>query len=109
MEPTPRYLSYMGRGPKRIPHWEHWSDPDAATYIAGIDYHERPRSCMMRINEMYPFVGLGVPATDEVVVRPMMYVALTYDHRMIDGREGVGFLSKIKQLVEEPTELLLGI
>ncbi len=46
---------------------------------------------------------------DEVVIRPMMYLALTYDHRMIDGREAVLFLGRIKELVEDPTRLLLGI
>lgn len=46
---------------------------------------------------------------DEVAVRPMMYLALTYDHRMIDGREAVLFLGRIKELVEDPTRLLLGI
>jgi len=50
-----------------------------------------------------------VVINDEIVIRPMMYVALTYDHRMIDGREAVGFLGKIKQFVEDPTELLLGL
>lgn len=42
-----------------------------------------------------------------VVVRPMMYVALTYDHRIIDGREAVLFLKQIKTLIEEPARLLL--
>jgi len=46
---------------------------------------------------------------DEIVIRPMMYVALTYDHRMIDGREAVGFLAKVKNFVEDPTRLLLGL
>lgn len=40
-------------------------------------------------------------------VRPMMYVALTYDHRLIDGREAVTFLRKIKSVVEDPRVLLL--
>ncbi len=70
MEPTPRYLSFMGRGPERIAHWEHWSNPDAATYITGIDFYEQPRSCMQRLNEMYPFVPLAVPATDDPIPRP---------------------------------------
>jgi 2-oxoglutarate dehydrogenase E2 component (dihydrolipoamide succinyltransferase) len=43
----------------------------------------------------------------EVVIRPMMYVALTYDHRIVDGREAVQFLVKVKELVEEPERLLL--
>lgn len=40
-------------------------------------------------------------------IRPMMYVALTYDHRLIDGREAVTFLRKIKSVVEDPRVLLL--
>ncbi len=43
----------------------------------------------------------------EVVIRPMMYVALSYDHRIVDGREAVQFLVRVKQLVEEPEALLL--
>jgi len=43
----------------------------------------------------------------QVVIRPMMYLALTYDHRIVDGREAVQFLVRIKELVEDPTELLL--
>ena len=43
----------------------------------------------------------------EVVIRPMMYVALSYDHRMVDGREAVQFLVKIKELIEDPEKLLL--
>ena len=43
----------------------------------------------------------------EVVIRPMMYIALSYDHRIVDGREAVLFLVKIKELLEDPTNLLL--
>jgi len=42
-----------------------------------------------------------------VVIRPMMYVALTYDHRIVDGREAVGFLRTIKEVIEDPTRLFL--
>jgi 2-oxoglutarate dehydrogenase E2 component (dihydrolipoamide succinyltransferase) len=42
-----------------------------------------------------------------VAVRPMMYIALTYDHRLIDGREAVVFLKQVKSLIEEPARLLL--
>ena len=69
MEATDRYLSYMGRGPKRIAHWEHWSNPDAATALTGIDYYARPRSCMLKLNEMYPFIGFPVPASDDPLPR----------------------------------------
>jgi len=43
----------------------------------------------------------------QIVVRPMMYTALTYDHRVIDGREAVQFLVKIKELIEDPENLLI--
>ena len=46
---------------------------------------------------------------DEVVVRPMMYVALSYDHRVIDGKEAVGFLVAVKQVVEDPQGLLFDL
>ena len=45
----------------------------------------------------------------EIVLRPMMYLALSYDHRIIDGREAVGFLVRIKELVEAPERILIEI
>jgi len=45
----------------------------------------------------------------EVVVRPMMYVAVSYDHRIIDGREAVQFLVTIKDVLEDPARLLLSV
>lgn len=50
-----------------------------------------------------------VALAGQVVIRPMMYVALTYDHRIIDGRESVMFLKRIKELIEEPARLLLEV
>jgi len=60
---------------------------------------------------------LGLHAIEErpvardgaVVIRPMMYVALTYDHRIVDGREAVTFLKRIKDLIEDPARMLLEI
>jgi 2-oxoglutarate dehydrogenase E2 component (dihydrolipoamide succinyltransferase) len=60
---------------------------------------------------------LGMHATKDravvvngvVVSRPMMYIALTYDHRMIDGREAVTFLVKVKEYIEDPRKLLLDV
>ena len=49
----------------------------------------------------------AVPMNGQVVIRPMMYVALTYDHRIVDGREAVQFLVKIKEYIEDPGNLLL--
>ncbi len=45
----------------------------------------------------------------QIVARPMMYIALTYDHRIVDGREGVTFLKHIKELIEDPARILLEI
>jgi 2-oxoglutarate dehydrogenase E2 component (dihydrolipoamide succinyltransferase) len=50
-----------------------------------------------------------VAVADQVVVRPMMYVALTYDHRIIDGREAVQFLVAVKEVLEDPARLLLQV
>ena len=45
----------------------------------------------------------------QVVIRPMMYLALTYDHRLVDGREAVTFLRRIKEIMEEPARMLLEV
>ncbi len=45
----------------------------------------------------------------EIVIRPMMYVALTYDHRIVDGREAVTFLVRIKDCIENPTRMLIEV
>ncbi len=58
---------------------------------------------------MHKIVERPVAEKGEVVIRPMMYLALSYDHRIIDGKESVGFLVRIKQLLEDPARLLLGI
>lgn len=50
-----------------------------------------------------------VVVDDQIVIRPMMYLALSYDHRMIDGKEAVSFLVRIKELIEDPERLLLSI
>ncbi|MEE1884132.1 2-oxoglutarate dehydrogenase complex dihydrolipoyllysine-residue succinyltransferase [Pedobacter flavus] len=58
---------------------------------------------------MHNIVERPVAEKGEVVIRPMMYLALSYDHRIIDGRESVGFLVRVKQLLEDPARLLLGV
>jgi 2-oxoglutarate dehydrogenase E2 component (dihydrolipoamide succinyltransferase) len=50
-----------------------------------------------------------VVVDDDVVIRPMMYVALSYDHRIVDGREAVTFLKRIKELVESPERIIMEI
>lgn len=56
---------------------------------------------------MHNIVNRPVAENGEVVIRPIMYVALSYDHRIIDGRESVGFLVAVKEALENPVELLM--
>ena len=72
MTPTDRYLAYMGLRPTHIPHWEHWSCPDAETYLTGIDYYDHPRQCRLRLRELYPMIDLGIPETDDPKPRPAL-------------------------------------
>jgi 2-oxoglutarate dehydrogenase E2 component (dihydrolipoamide succinyltransferase) len=58
---------------------------------------------------MHNIIERPVAVNGQVVIRPMMYLALSYDHRIIDGRESVSFLVRVKQLLEDPTRLLLGV
>lgn len=58
---------------------------------------------------MHNIVERPVVQNGEIVVRPIMYVALSYDHRIIDGKESVSFLVRVKQLLEDPTRLLLDV
>ena len=58
---------------------------------------------------MHNIVDRPVAKDGQVVIRPIMYVALSYDHRVIDGRESVGFLVKVKQMLEDPYRMLLDV
>ena len=58
---------------------------------------------------MHNITKKPVVVNDEIVIRPMMYLALSYDHRIIDGREAVSFLARIKELVEDPRRIVLGV
>jgi len=58
---------------------------------------------------MHNIVERPVVQKGEVVVRPIMYLALSYDHRIIDGRESVSFLVRVKELLEDPGRLILGV
>lgn len=57
---------------------------------------------------MHNIVDRPVAVNGQVVIRPMMYVALSYDHRIIDGKDSVGFLVKVKELIENPERMLTG-
>jgi 2-oxoglutarate dehydrogenase E2 component (dihydrolipoamide succinyltransferase) len=56
---------------------------------------------------MHNIIERPVAVNGEVVIRPMMYLALSYDHRIIDGRESVGFLVAIKEALEDPLTILM--
>lgn len=58
---------------------------------------------------MHNIIERPVAINGQVVIRPMMYVALSYDHRIIDGRESVSFLVRVKQLLEDPIRLMLAV
>ena len=57
---------------------------------------------------MHNIIKRPVVIDDEIVIRPMMYLAFSYDHRIVDGKESVGFLIKIKQILENPTDIIMG-
>jgi len=57
---------------------------------------------------MHNIIERPVAIDGKVEIRPIMYVALSYDHRIIDGKDSVGFLVKVKQFIEHPTKLLFG-
>ena len=58
---------------------------------------------------MHNIVERPIAVNNEIVIKPIMYVALSYDHRIIDGREAVSFLHQVKTRIEDPTRLLVGV
>ncbi len=58
---------------------------------------------------LHNIVKRAVVVNDEIVIRPMMYVALTYDHRIIDGKQAVTFLVRLKQIIENPEEMIFDL
>ena len=57
---------------------------------------------------MHNIVERPVAINGKVEIRPIMYLALSYDHRIIDGKESVGFLVKVKEMLENPVKMLFG-
>src|SRR5690606_2474224 len=55
---------------------------------------------------MHNIVERPVAVNGQVVIRPMMYLALSYDHRIIDGKDSVGFLVKVKEMIEDPARMV---
>ena len=58
---------------------------------------------------MHNIVERPIAVNGQVVIRPMMYVALSYDHRIVDGKESVSFLVRVKQMIEDPYRMLLEV
>ena len=58
---------------------------------------------------LHNIVERPVAENGQVVIRPIMYLALSYDHRLIDGKEAVTFLVKVRQFIEDPQRLLFGV
>ena len=61
----------------------------------------------MCIRDRHNIVERPVVVNNEIKIRPIMYLALSYDHRIIDGKEAVSFLKEIKQYLEDPEKLFL--
>nr|HPI71534.1 2-oxo acid dehydrogenase subunit E2 [Tenuifilaceae bacterium] len=57
---------------------------------------------------MHNIVDRPVAIDGRVEIRPVMYIALSYDHRIIDGKDSVGFLVRVKQMLENPEQMLTG-
>jgi 2-oxoglutarate dehydrogenase E2 component (dihydrolipoamide succinyltransferase) len=72
--------------------------------LMGTPIINPPQSAILGMHGIF---DRPVARNGQVVIRPMMYLALTYDHRLVDGREAVMFLRKIKSCVEDPRNLLL--
>jgi 2-oxoglutarate dehydrogenase E2 component (dihydrolipoamide succinyltransferase) len=62
-----------------------------------------PQSAILGIHKI---MDRPIAVDRQMVIAPMMYVALSYDHRVVDGRESVGFLVRVKELVEDPLKML---
>jgi hypothetical protein len=68
--PSDAYLAMMGLAPRRIPHWEHMSNPDFVERVTGIDPYEKPRSAYQRLSEVFKIdLGLGIPKDDKPMTR----------------------------------------
>ena len=65
-----------------------------------------PQAAIMGLHNI---VERPVAENGQVVIRPIMYLALSYDHRLIDGKEAVTFLVKVRQYIEDPQRLLFGV
>ena len=83
-----RYQAFMGQRPAIVPHWEHWSDPDAETYLTGVSYYDHPRLCRERMARLYPELGLPIPKEDAPIPRPRYDDVKNHSVRWGDSQSG---------------------
>ena len=86
IEISDMYKAYMGLSPKKIPHWEHWSNPDAESYLTGMDYYANPRLCRIKLRELYPELGLPVPESGAPVEKTEIDDIKNHTVRWGDGQ-----------------------
>jgi len=76
----------------------------------GVDGNVKGVAFLFKKNKIDAFIGHGkITAPGKIEVRPMMYLALSYDHRIVDGREAVTFLVRVKESLEDPARLVLDL
>ena len=80
-----------------------------SNFILGCNGEESINTPQVGILGMHAIQERPVNVNGKVEIRPMMYLALSYDHRIIDGRQAVTFLKHIKEYVEDPERILFGI
>jgi 2-oxoglutarate dehydrogenase E2 component (dihydrolipoamide succinyltransferase) len=71
-----------------------------------LDTHDAPQSGILG---MHKIEERPIAIAGKVEIRPMMYLALSYDHRLVDGREAVTFLVRVKEILEEPARLVVDL
>ena len=83
------------------------SDPPGGVFgsLMSTPIINPPQSAILGMHGIFP---RPIAVKGQVVIRPMMYIAMTYDHRLIDGREAVTTLKRIKELCEDPKRFMLG-
>ena len=83
--------------------------PTATLHLAGWAWHRDQALSAAGFDHVACFEDRPVVRDGQIVIRPMMYLALSYDHRLIDGREAVTALKIMKEAIEDPTRLLIDL
>lgn len=104
-----RYLHHLQRWCFRLSHGHsnHQPASDRRARTARNQRSVTPTAYLLPAHILTSLADKPVAVNGKVEIRPMMYLALTYDHRLLDGREAVTFLVKIKEYIEDPRKMLL--